>query len=144
MRTFIKAESWGDPVSKEPGCSSRLQLSKKRRRCLDRPGGFSWWSQDRNAGPAKTWNTTAWATHTFQFSSFALTLLSHPHASTLVHDHFDYSCMPSKSIFTPLHSFSPCPSASHTGLTRSLSLPVCFWSRFASAFRLRCVHAAVV
>lgn len=92
---------------------------------------FSEWSLNRNAGPAKTWNSAAWATHAFQFSSFNLMLPSYPHAPTFVHLHdhfdFDYSRMPSKSM-SSLHflTISPCPFASHTDRTRFLCLPVVF------------------
>lgn len=100
--------------------------------CSDRFGGLlsvepgsQRWAGQRPG----TRQCPAWAIHTFQFSSFVLTHPLAPSASTFVHvhvhDHFDHSRYAVEvHLFAPPHSFSPCPFASHTGLTPSLSLPV--------------------
>lgn len=110
----------GDPVSKEPECSSHLQLSKKRRRCSARIGlvGFSQWSQDRSAGPRKDLEHASVQPGQFTLSSFPVLF-----SRILSHLQLPLLCMCMTTSITHVMP-SPCPFASHTGLTRSLSLPV--------------------
>ena len=92
--------------------------------------GSVWWASPSGAriaalGRAKTWNTPVSRlgnSHfpVFQFCSHASSL---PLSCMCMTTSITHVCRRSPSLAPP-HGFSPCPFASHTGLTRSLSLPV--------------------
>jgi len=145
---FVKSESWGDPVSKEPECSSRLQLSKRCRRCSARDQSSGAWIA--TLGRAKTWNTPAPSVGNSHFLVFQF--CSHASSRTFM---LPLSCMCMTTSITHLLVCRPSPSLHSTTQLfavsvrqphwpHSLSLSrSCFWSRFASALKLHCVHVAV-
>ena len=113
MGVYVEAESLGDPVNSLSAVRT-LQLSKKVQAVLGVVlVGFFWWSQDRSAGPGKTWNTAVSATYTL--SSFPV-LLSHSSRTLLL----PLSCMCMTTLTT--HACLRSPSLHST--TQLFAMPV--------------------